>query len=393
MLKYWLWLTTRKGLGVRGAYLVAELFPSPEAVYFADEATYQAMGIRNYQPLLDKDLFLPEEILRRCYDRGIALLTMQDAAYPQQLRAIGDPPLVLYYRGQLPDFSNLTIAMVGTRKASAYGMTQAMRLGFGLGKCGVTVVSGCAQGIDTSAMEGALTGGGTIVGVMGCGVDVAYPVSNRNLYRDVVYHGCLLSEYPPGTKPKPEFFPVRNRIISGLSHGVVVVEAPEKSGARITAQRALDQGRDVFTLPGNLGVKSFGGNLALLREGAVLVRDVQDILQEYLAVYPDILRKSEAYEKEQQEQSRAAVEPAPSAPAAPEPKAAPISRRVLDGLSEDEAAIVTLLMAKVMDADAIVDETQLPTGRVLAALTLLEVKGIVRRLPARRYALSRAEET
>lgn len=393
MLKYWLWLTTRKGLGVRGAYLVAELFPSPEAVYFADEATYQAMGIRNYQPLLDKDLFLPEEILRRCYDRGIALLTMQDAAYPQQLRAIGDPPLVLYYRGQLPDFSNLTIAMVGTRKASAYGMTQAMRLGFGLGKCGVTVVSGCAQGIDTSAMEGALTGGGTIVGVMGCGVDVAYPVSNRNLYRDVVYHGCLLSEYPPGTKPKPEFFPVRNRIISGLSHGVVVVEAPEKSGARITAQRALDQGRDVFTLPGNLGVKSFGGNLALLREGAVLVRDVQDILQEYLAVYPDILRKSEAYEKEQQEQSRAAVEPAPSAPAAPEPKAAPISRQVLDGLSEDEAAIVTLLMAKVMDADAIVDETQLPTGRVLAALTLLEVKGIVRRLPARRYALSRAEET
>ena len=119
MLKYWLWLTTRTGLGVRGANLVAELFPSPEAIYFADEATYQAMGIRNYQPLLDKDLFIPEEILRRCYDRGISLLTMQDAAYPQQLRAIEDPPLVLYYRGQLPDFTNLTIAMVGTRSASA----------------------------------------------------------------------------------------------------------------------------------------------------------------------------------------------------------------------------------------------------------------------------------
>ena len=395
MLKYWLWLTTRTGLGVRGANLVAELFPSPEAIYFADEATYQAMGIRNYQPLLDKDLFIPEEILRRCYDRGISLLTMQDAAYPQQLRAIEDPPLVLYYRGQLPDFTNLTIAMVGTRSASAYGLTQAMRLGFGLGKCGVTVVSGCAKGIDTASMEGALTGGGKIIGVMGCGVDVAYPASNRNLYRDVVYHGCLLSEYPPGTKPKPEFFPVRNRILSGLSHGVVVVEAPEKSGALITAQRALDQGRDVFTLPGNVGVKSFGGNLALLREGAVLVRDTQDILQEYLAIFPDILRKSEAFEKEQQEQPHEVMvaQPAPSMPQTKNPEPKPILPKMPGGLSEDEEIIVKLLMKQTLDPDAIVDETQLPTGRVLAALTLLEVKGIVRRLPARRFALSQAEQT
>ena len=395
MQKFWLWLATRKGLSPRGAALAASCFPSVEALYYADAAAYEAAGLKNYQPLLEKDLWLPTEILRRCYDLGISLLTWQDAAYPQLLRSLEDPPVVLYYRGLLPDFSGLSIAVVGTRGASAYGLAQARHLGYGLGRCGCTLVSGGAKGIDTAALEGALTGGGPVVCVLGGGVDVVYPASNRSLFQDVAQRGCLLSEYPPGTRPKPEHFPVRNRIISGLCQGVVVVEAPEKSGALITANWALDQGRDVFALPGNLGVANFGGNLRILREGAILVRDVRDILQEYQGVYPELFQKSAAAEQRPQ---RAAEAPPPESSAADDAPAAEaaevqIDQALLDTMSLDEQSICRLLQEGTKQIDNIVDEAQIPAGRALAALTLLEVKGVVRRLPGRRFALAQAKNT
>lgn len=395
MQKFWLWLATRKGLSPRCAARAASCFPSVEALYYADAAAYEAAGLKNYQPLLEKDLWLPTEILRRCYDLGISLLTWQDAAYPQLLRSLEDPPVVLYYRGLLPDFSGLSIAVVGTRGASAYGLAQARRLGYGLGRCGCTLVSGGAKGIDTAALEGALTGGGPVVCVLGGGVDVVYPASNRSLFQDVAQRGCLLSEYPPGTRPKPEHFPVRNRIISGLCQGVVVVEAPEKSGALITANWALDQGRDVFALPGNLGVANFGGNLRILREGAILVRDVRDILQEYQGVYPELFQKSAAAEQRPQ---RAAEAPPPESSAADDAPAAEaaevqIDQALLDTMSLDEQSICRLLQEGTKQIDNIVDEAQIPAGRALAALTLLEVKGVVRRLPGRRFALAQAKNT
>ena len=396
MQKFWLWLATRKGLSPRGAARAASCFPSVEALYYADAAAYEAAGLKNYQPLLEKDLWLPTEILRRCYDLGISLLTWQDAAYPQLLRSLEDPPVVLYYRGLLPDFSGLSIAVVGTRGASAYGLAQARHLGYGLGRCGCTLVSGGAKGIDTAALEGALTGGGPVVCVLGGGVDVVYPASNRSLFQDVVQRGCLLSEYPPGTRPKPEHFPVRNRIISGLCQGVVVVEAPEKSGALITANWALDQGRDVFALPGNLGVANFGGNLRILREGAILVRDVRDILQEYQGVYPELFQKSTAVAE--QPPQRAAEAPLPETPAPTETPAAEaaevrIDQALLENMSLDEQSICLLLREGIREIDNIVEEGQVPAGRALAALTLLEVKGVVRRLPGRRFALAQAKNT
>ena len=227
------------------------------------------------------------------------------------------------------------------------------------------------------------------------GLDVVYPASNRSLFQDVAQRGCLLSEYPPGTRPKPEHFPVRNRIISGLCQGVVVVEAPEKSGALITANWALDQGRDVFALPGNLGVANFGGNLRILREGAILVRDVRDILQEYQGVYPELFQKSAAAEQRPQ---RAAEAPPPESSAADDAPAAEaaevqIDQALLDTMSLDEQSICRLLREGTKQIDNIVDEAQIPAGRALAALTLLEVKGVVRRLPGRRFALARAKET
>lgn len=389
MLKYWLWLTTRKGLGARGAYLVIRHFGSPEAAYFADPSAYRAVeGLRGCSPLLNKDLSEPERILSTCYEKGIGILTYQDAAYPERLRNIDDPPLVLYYRGTLPDLNGLCIAVVGTRTVSPYGMVQADKMGYGLSACGATVVSGGAKGVDGAAMKGALAGGSPVVAVLGSGVDVLYPTANKRLFEKVIESGCVLSEYPPGTEPLGRHFPVRNRIITGLSLGVLVVEAPERSGALVTANRALDQGRDVFTIPANLDSISCKGNLKLLRDGAIMVRDAWDVMQEYVHLYPERIRrvacKPLLREPQQQEQivTVAQEEPKPTVVATGEAVLAKIRR-----LQGDERALADLLQAGPMHVDMMVEQTQMPVGRALASLTLLEVKGIIRRCGSKHFEL------
>ena len=216
-------------------------FGSPEAVFYADAEAYRGIeGLKNAEPLEDKDLAEPRRILSECHRKSIHILTWQDAAYPARLRSIDDPPLLLYYQGTLPDIdAEPVIAMVGTRHASLYGLQQGKMLGYQMGRLGAIVASGGADGVDTVCLTGALTAGGPVIAVLGCGVDVAYPAKNRGLFEDIRYHGCLISEFPPGTPPYPDNFPVRNRILSGISVGVVVVEAPKKSGALITASRAL----------------------------------------------------------------------------------------------------------------------------------------------------------
>ena len=404
MLRYWLWLTTRPGLGHRGAFLVASHFASPELAYYANEAEYaQIAGLKNIVPLLDKDLTEAERILRCCYEKGISLLTIQDAAYPVRLKNIDDPPVVLYYRGTLPDLNGPAVSVVGTRECSAYGLLQAQHFGYALSRCGCMVVSGMAKGIDTMAITGALTGGSPVIGVLGCGVDVVYPASNRGLYQDVTQYGCLLSEYPPGTSPRPQHFPVRNRIISGLSLGVLVVEAPEKSGALITASRALDQGRDVFAVPANVDVYSCRGNLKLLREGAIVARDAWDVLQEYAPLYPGQLHHASAIsfvqEKKMPPEPQPEPEPSQTVIISPpedlwdpahfqKPPRKELSPEMRERFSPDERVLVQALEPDALHIDELVNQTKLPAGRVLASLTLLEVKGIVRRLPGKRFALA-----
>ena len=394
MLQYWLWLATRHGLGRRGAALVARHFPSPEAAYFADPASYAAIeGLRDAAPLLDKDLREPEQILRDCYEKGVSILTMQDAAYPARLRSIADPPVVLYCLGSLPDLNEPSVAVVGTRRASPYGMLQARRMGYTLSRCGCMVVSGLARGIDSSAMSGALSGGAPVIGVLGCGVDVVYPAEGRELYQEVVRNGCLLSEYPPGTGPRPDHFPVRNRILSGLSLGVLVVEAPEKSGALITAAHALDQGRDVFAIPANVDVPSCAGNLRLLREGAIMARDAWDILQEYARQYPDTLVRRDCSDMHPE----APEQGPPETPAVKKeedgskPKAYIDLEDQWDSLSRDEQVLEGLLRAGPMHIDALVEGANMSAGRVLASMTLLEVRGIARRQSAKWFSLAEAE--
>ena len=297
--------------------------------------------------------------------------------------------------------------MVGPRRASAYGLTAAKRMGYQIARCGGIVVSGMAAGIDAMAMRGALTAGGSVVGVLGCGADMVYPLSNRSLFADTVRYGCILSEFPPGTPPHKWNFPKRNRIISGLSCGVLVVEAPEKSGALITARQAADQGRDVFVVPGNIDVDTFVGSNRLLRDGAIAVSSGWDILSEYEGHFPGKIRRFDkasgltAYPDEV-ENPPAKVAQKPARPKEKPVRKVKTDKKVIDngastpyidlndilpGLSPDEQSIVTAIGNDQRLVDDIIAETGLSAGKVLAMLTLLEVKGVVKRLPGRQVKL------
>ncbi|MDT8901278.1 DNA-processing protein DprA [Anaeroselena agilis] len=212
--------------------------------------------------------------------KGIGVVCAADAAFPDRLRRIFDPPQVLYYRGRLP-VDELLIAVVGARRASAYGRNAALSLAAGLAAAGAGVVSGAARGVDSAAHEGALSAGGYTVAVLGCGVDVVYPPENGRLLARIAEQGAIVSEYWPGTDPLPHHFPVRNRIISGLARGVAVVEAAEKSGSLITADWALEQGRDVFAVPGSIFSATSAGANKLIKQGAKPVTAAADILEEY----------------------------------------------------------------------------------------------------------------
>lgn len=380
MLKYWVWLATRKGMGARSAYLTVQHFGTPEKAYFADETAYQQLShVRGWESLRDKDLTEAEGILRKCYEKNIFLLTMQDAAYPRRLLAMDDPPVVLYGKGTMPDLNGPIIGVVGTRHASLYGLQQARRMGYGLSRCGSIVVSGGAAGIDTEALKGGLTGGSPVVAVLGCGVDVVYPYENAGLFRDIAANGCLLSEYPPETRPNPKHFPVRNRIISGLSLGVLVVEAPQKSGALITAERALNQGRDVFALPANVGQETASGNLQLLRDGAILVRDPWEILQEYTGQFSTAIQNKNVDGWQKTEVISA---PAPVVQEEPKP------RKLPKNLSPEQQKLIELLIPGNVHIDVLSEQMQQSAGAILALVTVLELRGLVQRLPGRRFSLA-----
>ncbi len=417
MLVHWIWLATRPGVHDRTKVELVRHFQDPEAVYFADRDSYlQISGMTEgtAEALSDKNLSPAEEILDTCRRGRLQILTYQDAAYPARLKNISDPPLVFYYKGTLPDFdASPLIGVVGTRQASAYGLTAAKRMGYQIARCGGIVVSGMAYGIDGMAMRGALTAGGTVVGILGCGADMIYPLSNRSLFEDTERYGCIMSEFPPGTPPAKWTFPKRNRIISGISCGVLVVEAPEKSGALITAHHALDQGRDVFVVPGNIDVPTFVGSNRLLREGATVVSSGWDILSEYEAIYPDKIRKDtalshqNAYPDEieisvetekvthkvaqkprfmgkkpvkKPEKENLAIDKAGSTPYSD-------LDNILPQLSPEEQKILSALKDGEHLVDDVIAETGISTCKVLATLTMLEVKGIVKRLPGRRIRL------
>ena len=421
MIVHWIWLATRPHISDRVKAELVRAFQDPETIYFADkQALRQFDGLtqEGLEALEDKNLRPAEKILRECGKENLHILTCRDAAYPQKLLNLSDYPLVFYYKGRLPDFDGSpVIGVVGTRKATPYGLTVAKRMGYQIAKCGGILVSGMAAGIDGFAMRGALTAGGTAVGILGCGADVVYPPSNKGLFQDTESYGCILSEFPPGTPPYGYNFPKRNRIISGLSNGVLIVEAPDKSGALITAGLAADQGRDVFVVPGNIDVPSCVGSNRLLRDGAIAVSSGWDILSEYEAQYPDKVRQNdaasiqrayadEAAEASEAEKPVAKVAQKPRILGKNKPLKSGKDKKVIDNgasspysdlndilaaLSDDERKIVSALQSGERLTDDVIAETGLGTGKVLANLTMLEVKGVVKRLPGKRISLKQGK--
>ena len=392
MLKYWVWLATREKIGAATACRILRHFGSAEAAYLAEASDYKAIrGLRYQKSLEDKSLAKAERILQSCFDKGIFLVTMQDAAYPQRLRMLEDPPLLLYGKGILPDLNGPVIGVVGTRQSSLYGMNQARRMGYGLSHCGAVVVSGGAKGIDAEALKGAMLGGSPVVAVLGNGVDVVYPRQNKKLFEEITAHGCLLSEYPPGTPPNKEHFPVRNRIISGLGMGVLVVEAPHDSGALITAQSALDQGRDVFALPANVGQSTCEGNLQLLRDGAILVRDPWEVLEEYVGQYGSLQNRDCSGLENRKTPEIPELEPEVSAKKTidkPKTNHYIDAKKIKETLPADQAQLVRLLEQGPVHIDVLSEQLGQPAGCVLALLTMLEVRGIIQHLPGRMFSLA-----
>ena len=366
MLKYWVWLAELPRL--KGPFRLALLrhFGSPEDIFFADrEELLLAEDVPPGQAelALNRDLSAADRILADCQRLGQRILTIQDAEYPQRLRNIFDPPLVLYVKGRMPVMDEeAAIAVVGTRECTPYGTACGERLGRELAASGA-------------------------VGVTGGGLDVVYPPENGDLYADVAARGVLLSEYPPGSPPDKAHFPVRNRIMSGLSVAALVVEAPGHSGALITARLALEQGREVYAVPGPIDAPDSVGCNRLIRDGAGLAAEGWDILRDFQERFPEKLRPARKLPAWTPLPTRRRAEPRRKPESAPEPEKAPALRAVSrEGLTDDQIALLGVLEPEgPVQVDDLIESTGIPARRVSSALTMLEIDGCVRQHDGKRY--------
>ena len=411
-LKYWLWLTTRTGMDSTRALMLLDHFVTPERVYYGEEEEYRLLPLsqRQRRGLEDKSLDIPQRILADCDRLGVDIMTFQDAAYPQRLRQLADPPAVLYWKGKKFRFDEeAAIAVVGTREPSRYGEMAAEKFGLELARGGALVVSGIARGLDAWAIRGALKGGGPVVSLLAGGVDRITPKENRFLAQDVAAAGALISEYPPGTEPRGEHYRPRNRILSGLCLGVLAVECRVFGGTMLTVNHALEQNRDIFAVPGAIDAQMSEGTNRLIQQGAKLVTCGRDILEEYWDRFPLKLAASaplppqvaqarlerhpeEKIEPEIPPSAEASV-PAPSGQDGP-PGREKIPRREQKArFTDDELLILSALKERPLSADQVVERTQISARYVLSALTMLQVQSAVEELPGRRFrALVELEE-
>lgn len=352
----WLALRLAPGLGTRLASRLIEAFGHPRAIFDASPTELQAYGL---PPVVAQSLSAgaafeaAAEEAARLAKGGAELVTWADSRFPRMLKEIFDPPVLLYARGDLSLLSEACLAIVGSRKPTPYGTAVAERLASDLASRGVVIVSGLARGIDTAAHRGALAGGGKTIAVLGCGLDQCYPSENRKLKAEIERKGLVLSEFPLGSFAAPQNFPIRNRIISGLSLGVVVVEASLTSGALITARHGLEQGREVFAVPGPVTARQSQGCNRLLKSGAKLTESWEDVVAELAA------------------QLRPGTGPASRGAHPPPPPLPPA------GLLEPERRIYDLLADGPLPIDAIIGRLGLPPAAAASALVGLEMKGAI----------------
>jgi DNA processing protein len=370
----WLAISLTPGLGPTRARKLVEHFGSAAAVFRASLTELESTGIQavSAQSLATgKSAALAREEIAQAASIDVTLLSLDDASYPPRLKEIYDPPLILRVRGNVDVLTRPGIAMVGTRHPTPYGSGMAERLACDLAAQGLVIISGMARGVDTASHRGAISAKGKTVAVFGTGVDVIYPKENSRLAEQILaLGGALISEFPLGTFAAPQNFPIRNRIISGMSCGVLVVEAAEYSGTRITARCALEQNRDVFAVPGNVTNKNSWGPNTLIKQGAKLVATWEDVWEDLPA------------------EVRLALTP----PASPEsPGASSASLFPDEGLPPHEKRILSLLKAdEATHIDEIVEklEAQLSSSEIFAALFELELAGKVRQMPGKNFVKS-----
>ncbi len=425
---YWIWLTQRPRLGAKGQRELVEGFGPPAELWAADDAALERAGIAPTlrKGLLDKELSPARAVLERCAETGVRVLTLADPAYPARLRLQGDAPAVLYCKGTPPGEDRPMIGLVGARAADAEGLALAFRLGAEIAACGGLTVTGMAKGVDAQSAEGALANGGFVIGVLGCGPDLVYPRENAALFARVAERGCLLSEYPPGVGANARHFPVRNRLISALSDGVVVVRAAEQSGSLITARWAAEQGRDVFAVPGDPADPLSRGCNALLRDGAWAASSGWDVLERYQFRYPMAVRMQNAKCKMQNEGTgnreqgtgdggREATGNRQQATgdggrgsfgsaalragrqdrdadavgaAIGRPQEAQAVRTDFSELSPVQRTIAEALADGALQLDALIDKTGLSAAQILPQLTILQIKKHITQKPGKIYELS-----
>ena len=392
--RQWLTLALVPGVGSTLFIRLLARFGRPENALRASESELAeivgpavAQRIRQYREFVDVEA--QERMLRQF---GAGLVTMDDPAYPPRLAEIYDPPLVLFIRGELLETDQYAVAIVGTRRPSRYGLEMAEKLAADLAVRGVTVVSGMAEGIDAAAHRGALRAGGRTIAVVGSGVDQVFPANHAELMRDIIRGGAVVSQFPMGMPAMGGNFPRRNRVISGLAMGLIVVEAGPTSGALITARHAAEQGREVFAVPGQAGHANSMGPHALIREGAKLVETVNDVVVELnlpTAAYqppptpPTEPQLTLPIELEASARTAAGGHPTPAAgrarPAVPEPAPRP-------AVSAVESDILSMLNPDGSFVDEIALSCRIPVSEALSALTMLELKGLVRQFSGKRFA-------
>jgi len=364
---YWVWLTSLSGVFANKVNALLEHFDTIEDIYRADAEEYMKIkGISRLESciLKNKDLTHAEEIVKKIKDIGGYILTYDDEKYPDVLRKIGTPPYVLYTKGELPDWDKIfTIGVVGTRWCTDYGKKAAAHICGELAARGATVISGMAKGIDAEAARATIAAGGKTIAVLGCGIDVVYPPQNKALKKEIEQKGLVMTEYPPGSGALKFHFPERNRIISGLSKGILVVEAPLKSGALITAKHAYRTGKDIFAVPGSIFSETSEGTNRLIKQGAKPVWTAEDIIEEY----PFEAKKLAPVEKEI--------------------KVTDINDEKYSELDDVEKQIIAMLLKKNVNIEEIRVGTGLEMGELNRLMPMLEMLGFIKKLPGENYKI------
>lgn len=397
-LSYWIWLSNAE-LSVRTKAALMEHYGDAETAFFAPAGEFahiEGVSRADAAILERRDMSDTARIIEECQAQGLSVISYQDSAYPSRLRNIYAPPPVLYVKGRLPAVDdNAVIAVVGTRKATPYGLKMARTIAGEIVRCGGIVISGLTHGIDAAAAEGALSAGGICVGVLG----TAHQDDAGVLYAGVAERGAVISEYAPGSPAQRSFFRDRNRITAGLSVGAVAVEAPEKSGTRLFVAEAAAQGKEIFAVPGNADAKMSAGTIDMLKDGAKPVTCGWDVVSEFEYLFPGKLRKAPAARGEMRRIEAESVE---NAPVLQKETKKVIDkengRRYIDlkdqlrDLSETQLKIITAVDNGGTHIDDIIETTGLGTATVLAQLTVLEIKGYIRREAGRRIALNTAKK-